>query len=62
MYTTVLQVSTAESDVQKPKVIIAKKELTSVLLSFDPFRNGCLGFRKGLLSGDSLRHQNGYGL
>jgi hypothetical protein len=34
-----VQVATAEWDVQKPKVIIAKKELTAVLLSFDPFRN-----------------------
>ncbi len=34
-----MQVATAEWDVQKPKVIIAKKELTAVLLSFDPFRN-----------------------
>ncbi len=57
------QVSTAESDVQKPKVIVAKKEPGSVLLSFDPFRN-VLGPEAAYMSANCLNlpvtKQSGY--
>jgi hypothetical protein len=53
-----VQVATAEWDVQKPKVIIAKKELTAVLLSFDPFRNVRVSVEHAAINGLTGRESN----
>jgi hypothetical protein len=53
-----VQVATAEWDVQKPKVIIAKKELTAVLLSFDPFRNVRVSAEHAAINGLTGRESN----
>jgi hypothetical protein len=53
-----VQVATAELDEQKPKVIIAKKELTAVLLSFDPFRNVRVSAEHAAINGLTGRESN----